>query len=240
MAWVTHHDEAVPLIPSGASVGASLLQPWDFPQKTIIYKDNEFVFREGDLPKGLYLIKSGAVKIVVNRDFSRGRVNSPEFVTKLVGPGELFGYKGVITGSHYNYFAKTIRPTEVVFYSREGIDQIMKGPNCLVKMVLTQFVTDLERWEKTNEFHYLASVQERIAQQLLNLADRFGVHTVEGVVINLRLTRNELAQLAATINESLSRHLTELKEEGILDLRGKEIVIKNRQALASKVGHLKT
>jgi CRP-like cAMP-binding protein len=240
MAWVTHHDEAVPLIPSGASLGASLLQPWDFPQKTIVFKENETVFKEGDHPKGLYLIKSGAVKIVINRDFARGRVNSPEFVTKLVGPGEIFGYKGVISGGHYNYFAKTIKPTEVVFYSREGIDQIMKGPNSLLKMVLTQFVTDIERWEKTSELHYLASVQERIAQELINLADRFGTQTMEGISINLRLTRNELAQLAATINESLSRHLTELRDEGILDLRGKEIIIKNRQALASKVGHLKT
>jgi hypothetical protein len=68
------------------------------------------------------------------------------------------------------------------------------------------------------------------------LADKFGTPSANGVSLNLRLTRHELAQLAGTINESLSRHLTELKDEGVLDVRGKEIVIKNREALVARAG----
>jgi CRP-like cAMP-binding protein len=80
-------------------------------------------------------------------------------------------------------------------------------------------------------------VQERIAYQILLLADKFGAQTTQGLSLNLRLTRNELAQLAGTINESLSRHLTEFKNEGIIDLNGKEIIVKNRQALMARSGN---
>ncbi|NUM60096.1 MAG: winged helix-turn-helix domain-containing protein, partial [Bdellovibrionaceae bacterium] len=51
---------------------------------------------------------------------------------------------------------------------------------------------------------------------------------------NLKLTRNEFAQLASTINESLSRHLTEFKAEGLIDINGKEIIIKDKQGLKVK------
>jgi CRP-like cAMP-binding protein len=92
-------------------------------------------------------------------------------------------------------------------------------------------------YETTNQFHYLASVQERIAYQLVVLADRFGVPLANGSVsLNLKLTRNELAQMASTINESLSRHLTEFKNENLIDLNGKEILIKDREGLLSKSG----
>jgi CRP-like cAMP-binding protein len=83
----------------------------------------------------------------------------------------------------------------------------------------------------------LASVQERIAYQLSVLADKFGVTTANGISLNLRLTRNELAQLAGTINESLSRHLTEFKNEGLLELNGREIIIKDKEALKKRSGN---
>jgi CRP-like cAMP-binding protein len=92
--------------------------------------------------------------------------------------------------------------------------------------MLAQMVREVENHENNTQFHYLASVQERIWHQLNMLADRFGVIKEDGVHLNLRLTRSELAQLAGTINESLSRHLTELKGQGIIDLQGKEIIIR--------------
>jgi CRP/FNR family transcriptional regulator, cyclic AMP receptor protein len=103
--------------------------------------------------------------------------------------------------------------------------------------MLEQAVMDIQNFEKVSQLHYLASVQERIAFQIISLADRFGVETSKGISLNLKLTRNEFAQLASTINESLSRHLTEFKNEGLIDINGKEIIIKNREALAAKSGN---
>lgn len=231
--------EEVPKLEASVPLMNPNLGSWNAPYEILNLKENEFVFREGEAPRGLYFIKSGCVKIVVNRPFTRGRMTSPEYINKVVGAGEFFGFKALIKGSNYSYFAKTLKPTEVHIFARENITSVMNGPNSLMKMLLLQAVRDLESLETVSQLHYLASVQERIAYQLVVLSDKFGVPSAEGTHLNLRLTRNELAQLAGTINESLSRHLTEFKNEGIIELSGKEIIIKNRQALMQKSGNFR-
>ncbi|GIL16640.1 MAG: Crp/Fnr family transcriptional regulator [Oligoflexia bacterium] len=219
----------------GNQQGSQVL--FDLPYEVMNLKENEVIFKPGDYVRGLYFLKSGAVKTVVNRELTRGRIHSPEYITKIVGEGEFFGLRTLIKGGSHTSMAKTLRPCEVLLFPREGITNIMNGPRTMLKMVLTQLTKDMDEYEVVNQLHYLASVQERIAYRLVLLAEKFGVPTAGGVSINMKLTRNELAQLAGTINESLSRHLSEMKSEGILELVGKEIIVKNMDALKSKSGN---
>ncbi|MGZ3743054.1 MAG: Crp/Fnr family transcriptional regulator [Pseudobdellovibrionaceae bacterium] len=213
--------------------------PSELPYEIIQLKEGDILFKEGDMPRGLFYVHSGSVKVVVNRNMTRGRTASPEYVTKLVSPGEFFGYKSLVRGSPSSSMAKAIRPTTVWLYPKELVMGGLQHASPLLKMLLQQAVSDIESYEITNQLHYLASVQERIAYQLVVLADKFGVQTTNGISLNLKLTRNEFAQLASTINESLSRHLTEFKNEGLIDLNGKEIIIKDMKALMAKSGNFK-
>jgi len=207
--------------------------------QTLKLKEGEFVFSEGDVPKGIYQLKAGVIKIVTQRPLTRGRASSPEFINKLVSPGEFFGFKALLQGNPYSFYAKTLKPSEILIYSPESLD-LNSPSNPIARAVLLQMARDLETHEQTAQLHYLASVQERIAFQLALLAEKFGLPTPEGLSINLRLTRNELAQLAGTINESLSRHLTELKMENIIEVHGKEIVVKNLPKLKELSGNFKS
>ncbi|MEK2689787.1 Crp/Fnr family transcriptional regulator [Bdellovibrio sp. GT3] len=207
------------------------------PYEVIHLKEEEMIFKEGDTPKGLYYVQSGCVKVVVNRSHARGRTTTNEYVTKLVSPGEYFGYKALVKGGVATCHAKAVKSTVLWLYPRELIQVAMAQASPMVKLLLNQSVNDLESFENTSQLHYLASVQERIAYQLVILADRFGTQTPNGISLNLKLTRNEFAQLASTINESLSRHLTEFKNEGLIDLNGKEIIIKNRDGLMRRSGN---
>lgn len=211
------------------------------PLQILTLKDNETIYSEGDMPRGLYVVKSGAVKVFVTRKRARGRIASPEFMTKVLGPGDVFGYQALIKGIPHNETAQTLKSTEIAVYGRDSVALSWRTPHSgsvsLGQNLMIQMVKDLERKEKDSELHYLASVQERIAYQLILLADKFGVQTERGIHIDLKLTRNELAQLAGTINESLSRHLTEMKTEGIIELIGKEIIVKNKGALLDRSGN---
>lgn len=210
----------------------------EVPYEVASFEEGETIFKEGDTTRGLYLMKSGCVKLFVNRNRNRGRTTSPEYVTKLVSPGEVFGYKSLVFGQPNQAFAKTVRKTTVWIYKREAIMQLLTSTHPLVRNILEQAVLDIKSYEITSQLHYLASVQERIAYQLVLLSDRFGVPSPRGgTSLNLKLTRNEFAQLASTINESLSRHLTEFKNEGLIDLNGKEIIILDRDGLAAKSGN---
>lgn len=207
------------------------------PYEVIHLKEEEMIFKEGETPKGLYYVQSGCVKVVVNRAHARGRTTTNEYVTKLVSPGEYFGYKSLVKNTVSQSHAKAIKSSVLWLYPRELVQVAIAQASPLIKLLLNQTVSDLESFENTSQLHYLASVQERIAYQLILLSDKFGVQTAQGISLNLRLTRNEFAQLASTINESLSRHLTEFKNEGLIDLNGKEIIIKNREALMRRSGN---
>jgi CRP-like cAMP-binding protein len=217
----------------------SLSTPSELPYEVIQLREGDILYKEGDYPRGLFYVHSGSVKVVVNRNLTRGRTTSPEYVTKLVSPGEFFGYKSLVRGSASSSMAKAIKGTTVWLYPKETVLTGLQQASPLLRMLLQQAINDIENYEMTSQLHYLASVQERIAYQLVVLAEKFGVHTPGGISLNLKLTRNEFAQLASTINESLSRHLTEFKNEGLIDLNGKEIVIKDLKSLMSKSGNFK-
>ena len=80
----------------------------DIPYEVISFNEGEMLFKEGDQPQGLYVLKAGCVKMFVNREHSRGRTTSPEYVTKLLSPGEVFGYKSLIFNEPNLAFAKAI------------------------------------------------------------------------------------------------------------------------------------
>ncbi len=212
-------------------------QKQDMPYEIIHIKEGDLLFKEGEQPRGLYYVQSGCIKMIVNRKHSRGRTTSPEYVTKLVGSGEYFGYKALVKGALSPASAKAIKTSVVWLYPRELVMVALKQSNPLLRLVLEQSVHDIENYESINQLHYLASVEERIAYQLVLMAEKFGVETPHGISLNLKLTRNEFAQLASTINESLSRHLTDFKNEGWIELNGKEIVILNKEPLMQKSGN---
>lgn len=206
----------------------------EIPYEVIHFKEGEMLFAEGEKPRGLYYVQSGCVKVTKHRDQVRGRTTTADYLTKLVSAGEFFGYKSLVKEQSSSVAARAVKNTVVWLYPSDYVGIAIRQAGPLVKMLLEQAVNDLESFEDTNELHYLASVQERIAHQLVVLGDKFGVQTPGGISINLKLTRNEFAQLASTINESLSRHLTEFKDEGLIDLNGKEIIIKKRDGLLAK------
>lgn len=207
------------------------------PYEVIHLKEDELIFKEGEPVRGLYYVQSGCVKVVVNRNHARGRTTTNEYVTKLVSPGEYFNYKDLVRGGTCQSHAKAVKSTVIWLYPKDAVLMAIAQANPLVRILVNQSINDVESYESTSQLHYLASVQERIAYQLVLLADHFGVETPAGTSINLKLTRNEFAQLASTINESLSRHLTEFKNEGLIDLNGKEIIVKNLEGLKKRSGN---
>lgn len=223
------------ILNSGLSNGLS--QITELPYEILHFKEGETIFVGGEEPRGLYYIQSGCIKILMTRKQSRGRTTSAEYVTKLIGAGEYFGYKALVRGSRMKASAKAVKSSTVWLYSKEKVMAALRGASPLVSYVLQQAVGDITSYESISQLHYLASVEERIAYQLVLMAEKFGVETERGLVLNLKLTRNELAQMASTINESLSRHLTEFKNAGLIDINGKEIVIKNKAGLMAKSGN---
>ena len=114
------------------------------PYEVIHLKEEEMIFKEGDTPKGLYYVQSGCVKVVVNRSHARGRTTTNEYVTKLVSPGEYFGYKSLVKGTPSVSHAKAVKSTVLWLYPRELIQVAMAQASPLVKLRSEEHTSELQ------------------------------------------------------------------------------------------------
>lgn len=209
---------------------------WNIQFETFRLKENELVFKEGDIATGLFYLKSGAIRVMASRNTKPTRTASAEHLIKLVAPGEFFGYKAVVKAAPYFYFASTVSESEIIHIPLVNLDVNQELKQQILCSLLVQSVTDLEDNEMNYQIQYMASVPQRIAFHLIQLADKFGKQTEHGIQLGLRLSRKDLAQIAGTIDESLSRHLNNFKDLGYVNLLGREIFIKNLPALRDFVG----
>lgn len=77
----------------------------------------------------------------------------------------------------------------------------------------------------------LMTVRERIAEALLLINSTFAKKNGVGTILDVNLSRKEIAEIAGTYPEQVSRYLSEFKEEGIVDLSGKTIILKQPDKL---------
>ncbi len=90
----------------------------------------------------------------------------------------------------------------------------------------------LEAAERELEAMAYQRVDQRLARKLLDLGQRFGVHTERGTLIEARLTQQELAEMVGTTRETLAHTLADFRRRGLLDTAHHQVVIRDAERLA--------
>lgn len=183
------------------------------------YRPKEEIFGEGDLARDLYYIVSGKVKAWRMND------DGKELVTGLAKAGEYLGYLGLLSGGHYKQSASALEKTEVALIPREDFEALMWKNRDVAFRFVKLLANSVE--EKEKQLLHLAydSVRSRVAEVLLHLKQRY---EKEGEnEFHIRIARDDLAAMAGTATESLIRTLTEFKTDGLIENRGREIILKN-------------
>lgn len=177
------------------------------------------VFREGDQGNELYFIISGKIKLV--RTSSDGREN----LLAILGPGELFGEMALFDPHPRTATATAVSETRLAALRNENLRAVIeKRPE--VSAQLLQALA--RRLRKTNESLadlVFSDVPGRVAKALLDLADRFGKHAADGVLVAHELTQEELAQLVGASRETVNKALAEFVQRGWLRLEARAVVI---------------
>ena len=174
------------------------------------YKRRTTIVRVDDPGGALYILKSGLVKITIEDQ------HGDEMILRILYPTDFFGEMSLLDGMPRSATVTAQEPSEVLTISREHfLNIIEQSPKILLKMtaVLSQ------RLRNTNELiHSLAffDVYGKVARLLLNLAAERGRVTEQGTVIDMRLTQQELAELAGMTRETMARTLRELQQAGCI------------------------
>jgi CRP/FNR family transcriptional regulator len=189
------------------------------------YLAREFVMVEGEPSKGFYLVRRGKARIL--RTAADGR----EQTYRLVAPGETFGEVPIFDGEASPATVEAIEPLDVVLVPSDSFIRLIKAHPGVSMALLRHFARRLRSFTELIEQISLQTVQSRIARYLYQLAREEGVRQDNGIVVPREITQQDLASLVGSVREVVSRTLKVMEEDGIVEVRRRDILIRDLDAL---------
>jgi CRP/FNR family transcriptional regulator len=183
------------------------------------FDKNEMIYMSGDEGGKLFVLHTGKVKV------SRINTSGKEQVIRVVGPGEFMGELSLLSNQRLTDNAQALESSTMCIIEGNKLKELMgKYPTIALK-VMEELSKRLEKAENLIENINLNSVEQRLAQSLLSLANG-------GKVVNLNMTKGEFASQIGMSQETLSRKLTAFQDQGLIELEGqRKIKILDKQGL---------
>lgn len=189
----------------------------------------ELIFSEGEPCEGLYVVESGAVKILTTSMSGR------EQVLTIEGPGQSIAELPVFDGGNFPASAVALTDTRLLFVGKKDFQALcLQHPEVALK-VLKVVGARLRRLVGIIEELSFTTVRHRLAALLLRLAKRKGKQTPRGLEVTITASNQELASHIGTVRELVSRNLSRLQAEGIIKLDGKTVTVLDLKALEAEV-----
>ncbi len=191
-----------------------------------LYKKGNEIFQEGALPYGLFCVNSGKIKL------TQTGVDGKEQIIHLAKSGDVMGFRALLGNDKYSCSAFALEDSAICFIPKEVFLPMVETNAKLAMNVIHIFSGMLRDTENNITAIAQRTVKERIAQGLLLLKERYG-YEKDTDVINVSISREEIANIAGTSRETAIRTLFELQKENIIELKGKKIKITDYNALVN-------
>lgn len=186
-------------------------------------KKGEPVFEEGENVNGIFCVKDGVCKL------SKLSANGKDQIIKLVSKGELLGQRSMISDEPANLSAIALEDMEVCFIPKSEIMPLFNKNNAFSMNVMRAICGDLKEADDHVVDMAQKTVRERLAETLLHLKETFGTH--EDGSLKTQLTREEIGSMIGTATESCIRLLSDFNKNGLIELKGKKIFLKDIKGL---------
>lgn len=188
-------------------------------KSSYIIKKGNPIFEEGENVNGIYCIKDGVCKL------SKLSANGKDQIVKLVSKGELLGQRSMISDEPVNLSAIALEDMEVCFIPKSEIMGLFNQNNNFSMNVMKAICGDLKEADDHMVNMAQKTVKERLAETLLYLKDTFGTNDDQS--LKTQLSREELASIIGTATESCIRLLSDFNKNGLIEIKGKKIFLKD-------------
>jgi CRP/FNR family cyclic AMP-dependent transcriptional regulator len=189
------------------------------------FSPGEIVFSEGERCSGLYVVASGQVRIFKTSGAGR------EQVLSIDGPGNSIAEIPVFDGGNYPASCATIGSATLLFVSKQDFQALCLAHPQVSLKVLRVVGARLRRLVGIIEELSFATVRERLIALIVRLAETAGTPSQDGLRFELPKSHQDLAAELGTVRELVSRNLSRLQAEGLLEVQGRKIVVKDLAGL---------
>ena len=191
------------------------------------YPKGATLFVEGQVPRGVFILCSGRVKL------STTSADGRTLIVRIADQGEVLGLPATVTGKPYELTAEVIEPTQANFIARQDFLNFLREHGEVGLRVAQQLgETYHSAIAEMRTIGLSHSVGEKLARFLLDLSAGHDKEKGE-VRITLTLTHEEIAQMIGASRETVTRLFGEFKRKQFLQVRGSTLIIKNKSGLES-------
>jgi CRP-like cAMP-binding protein len=185
------------------------------------YQAGQGLFYEEAPALALRSIVKGTVKL-----YKTGP-RQEQLVIRVLGPGELLGFRPILAGEPYSASAEALDTTTVCSLTRDTFLDLLRKSTRLSLQIMRKLAVELRVSEEQALAMSQLSVKQRVARFLLNLRDVAGGPGETGARLDILLTRTEMAQMIGATPETLSRTLRALADDKAINVTRQEIFIGN-------------
>ncbi len=196
---------------------------------TLSFKRGDNLFSQGNQSAGIYCIQSGNIKL------TKTGTDGKETIVRIVKKGDVIGHRSLFTSQDFNGTATALDNVVACFIDKSNfLKMIQEKPKISLELI-NRLSRDMGIAEERSSAFHQKNVRERIAQLILDLGQSHGRTLEDGSTqIELKLTREEMATMIGTANETLIRTISEYRKDGLIDQNGKLIIIKDIKELEKR------
>ena len=192
-------------------------------------RKGDALFREGEEGNSLYMIIAGKIKIV------RQSRDGDEMILAVLSTGDFCGEMALLDGMSRSADAVAVEETHLYGLNRKDfLDYVMKNETA-VKAILSALCKRLRKADDFLEDIFFLNVAARLAKKLIELAMNNGIREGENGPVKLSVTQKDLASMIGTTRESVNKELRVLREENLIELSSKTILIRDLDALSQRI-----
>ncbi len=185
------------------------------------FHKNTMIVIEEDSADTLYIIDTGSVKITRLNDEGR------EVILAILGSSEFFGEMALLDGQGRS--ANVMALDDTVMFTltrRDFLDVLNRFPSISIQL-LREMTSRLRKSDQQIKSLSLSDAEHRIGIALHRIAEDMGVFKMGQVVIKRLPYQQDIANMAGTSRETVSRMLKSLEEKGILERDGRRLTLKD-------------
>jgi CRP-like cAMP-binding protein len=193
--------------------------------KSTGFRARQVIYLPGDRAQGVFFLAQGRVKISkVTRD-------GKELTLAYRITGDFFGEPCLLEGGPREEMAEAMEATLAIEVDRETMDQVLSTSGQAAYWFTRALIARRKDLESRVEQLIFKDVGAKLAELLLELGLQHGIEDGRGIVIALKITHQEMANLIGSTRETVSLTLSQFKRKGLIQNEGRRVILADREGL---------
>jgi CRP/FNR family cyclic AMP-dependent transcriptional regulator len=188
---------------------------------------NSTIFLPSDVADGVFLLGHGRVRICSNTS------DGKQAILAFIDPGEIFGELSLIQGGEREERAEAAVDSTVILLPGDELRQMLEESASLSLGVTKLIGLRRKRIERRLRNLLFRSNRDRLGHLLLELTEQYGKTVDDGVVLDIKLSHQELASIIGVSRETVTTLLGEMQLDGLLLISRQKVVIRNLRRLSA-------